>query len=239
MNEQQLFGTHIREYADIHSGTIQILEAGCGRQWEMDMSGIDYRLTGVDINADSMRLRIERFGDLHETVVGDLRTVDLKPASFDIVYCAFVLEHVEGAEHVLDRLTAALKPGGLLLLRIPDRDSIWGFLARHTPHRTHVWYKRYVRKSVRAGTPGHGPFPVVYEPVVSVAGMRDYCVRNRILVRQFTTDNAHLRFFGHFAPAANAALHIAARPLRVTADHANLAYVLMMPETIEQPSTVA
>jgi SAM-dependent methyltransferase len=226
--DETIFAEHVREYAGGLSRPIQILEAGCGRRWGLDMSGIDFHLTGVDINADSMRLRMDTLGDLHEAIVGDLRTVDLKTEAYDVVYCSFVLEHVEGAELVLDRLTKALRPGGLLLLRIPDRDAVYGFLARHTPHRSHVWYKRHIRKSRLAGTPGHGPFPVVYDDVVSARGITDYCARNGLTVAYAGTDNAHLRFFGRLEPVVDLGLHAFAALSfgHLTADHANLSYVL-------------
>jgi hypothetical protein len=35
---------------------------------------------------------------------------------------------------VLGRLIPAIRPGGLLLLRIPDRDSVYGFATRHSPY---------------------------------------------------------------------------------------------------------
>ena len=75
-----------------------------------------------------MRMRT----DLSETIVGDLRTVALPAASYDVAFSTFVLEHVTGAEQVLDRMVAAIRPGGLLLVRIPDRDSVFGFITRHS-----------------------------------------------------------------------------------------------------------
>ena len=89
-----------------------------------------------------MRMRLEEAGDLDEVIVGDLRAVSLMPGSYDVVFSSFVLEHVEGAEAVLDRLVPAIRPGGLLLLRIPDRDSVYGFVTRHSPHWLRVQYKR-------------------------------------------------------------------------------------------------
>src|ERR1019366_6554491 len=48
------------------------------------------------------------------------------PRSFDIVHCALLLDRISHVELVLDRFTAALRPGGLFLLRIRDRDCAAG-----------------------------------------------------------------------------------------------------------------
>src|SRR5688572_8212032 len=101
----------------------EILDAGCGRMWTWDLANVPYRLTGVDSDEVALRLRVENVGDLDEWIVGDLRTVNMPPDRYDIVHCAYVLEHVEGAELVLDRLLDTLRPGGLMVLRVPDRDS--------------------------------------------------------------------------------------------------------------------
>jgi hypothetical protein len=98
------------------------------------------------------------------------------PASYDVVFSSFVLEHVEGAEDMLDRLVPAIRPGGLLLLlHIPDRDSVYGFVIRHSPHWLRVQYKRRILGAKQAGTPGCEPFPPVYDRIVSWRGITGYC----------------------------------------------------------------
>lgn len=228
--DRTLFGEKISGYAKNHSGPVKILEAGCGRRWEIELPESEVWLTGLDINAEALRLRVEEKGDLNEAIVGDLRTVSLEHEAYDIVFCSYVLEHVQGAEAVLDRLFAALKPDGLLLLRIPDRDSVYGFLARHTPHRLHIAYKRYVRRAKLAGTPGHGPFPVVYDRIVSWAGLQAYCRNRGLVIESAYTSNEHVEFFGRLAPLVDAALHAVAVPSRrLTADYNNLSLVVRKP----------
>jgi SAM-dependent methyltransferase len=225
--DSALFERHIGEYAASHPGTLRILEAGCGRHWTLDLAGVDFRLTGVDLNADAMRMRME-VGDLDETVVGDLRTVALPADSYDVAFSSFVLEHVAGAEQVLDRLTAALRPGGLLLVRVPDRDPVFGFITRNSPHWLHVQYKRRIRRSKRAGTPGHGPFPTVYDKVVSWRGMHEYCAANGLEIVDACSSNYYLRAFGPFEGLADGALRVIAMLSfgRLTADYSNLALVI-------------
>lgn len=229
------FESHIRTYAHDHPGTLRILEAGCGRRWYLDLAGVDFQLTGVDLNSESMRIRADQFGDLDEAIIGDLREISLLPDSYDVAYCSFVLEHVAGAEQVLDRLLAALKPGGLLLLRIPDGDSVYGFLARHSPHWLHVQFKRRIQRNRLAGTPGRGPFPTVYDQVVSWKGITAYCARHGMEIVDAYSSNFYLDHFRGFAASVDRGLRWVARMSRgrLTADHSNLAFVIRRP--VPQP----
>lgn len=225
--DTDMFERHLR--ANAGPRRVRILEAGCGRRWELSLDGLDIELVGVDLNADSLRLRRETHADLDHAIVGDLRTVDLPPESYDAVFCSFLLEHVDGAEKVLDRLFTSLKPNGLLLLRIPDRDGVYGWVARHTPHQLHVWYKRHIRKSRLAGTPGHGPFPVVYDTIISWRALATYCSANGHTILEALSSNGHMDFFPpKIRPFVDAALKtIAALSFaRLSADHANLALVI-------------
>lgn len=154
--------------------SVRILEAGCGRRWVVDLGGVARRITGVDRDARALRHRREVVGDLDEAVEGDLRTVTFAPGSFDVVYSAYVLEHVEQAEAVLGRFVEWLAAGGILVLKIPERRSVVGWLTRALPFRAHVAFYRYLAEDKDAGKPGHPPYPVVHEPIISLAGIRAF-----------------------------------------------------------------
>ncbi|WP_247649837.1 class I SAM-dependent methyltransferase [Mycobacterium ulcerans] len=115
-------------------GPLEILEAGCGLEWPINLDGIDYRLTGIDLNADALQRRVEKVGDLDEANLGDLTVKGtIPPGRYDVIYSSFVLEHIHDAEAALALMFDGLKPGGLLLLRIPDRDAAYGLdHAAHT-----------------------------------------------------------------------------------------------------------
>jgi SAM-dependent methyltransferase len=154
---------------------LQILEAGCGQRWEVKLDGVDYVLTGVDMDAAALKLRREVQKDLDEGIVGDLRTVELPDARFDVIYCFYVLEHVPDAHVVLENFTRWLRPGGIAIVKIPDPHSVHGFFTRMTPHWFHVFFYRHILGSANAGKPGYAPYPVHYDPVVSRAGIREFC----------------------------------------------------------------
>ncbi|HEY2036015.1 MAG TPA: methyltransferase domain-containing protein [Steroidobacteraceae bacterium] len=152
-------------------GPLRILEAGCGRTWAHRLS-VPYVLTGLDLDPDALAART----DLDHAIVGDLRTAEFAPHSFDVIYNAFVLEHVRGAREVLERFLGWLAPGGMLILKVPDRDSAYGFLTRFTPFWAHVMIYRYMLGYSQAGTPGHAPYPTYYDKVVSERGLREFCL---------------------------------------------------------------
>ena len=139
---------------------------GVGNAGYSDLDGLDYTLTGVDFNQAALELRKTKTHDLDTAICGDLCSIELAEASFDVVYSWYVLEHVPRADLALQNFAKWLKPGGLLIICLPDRDTVRGFLARVLPHWVGVWYYRYVCGMKWAGRPGHGPYPTSYHPVI-------------------------------------------------------------------------
>ncbi|MGA3080471.1 MAG: class I SAM-dependent methyltransferase [Terracidiphilus sp.] len=162
----QLQSDFIREHARRVGHPLSILEAGCGQQWPLDLTGVDFTLTGIDLDPAALELRKNNARDLDVAICGDLCTVELPAASFDIVFSSFVLEHVPRADLALENFVKWLKPGGLLILRLPERKTVHGFYTRLLPHGAHIWYYRYVHGSPFAGQPGHAPYPTYYHPVI-------------------------------------------------------------------------
>jgi hypothetical protein len=163
--------------------------------------------------------------DLADCVQGDLRTLPLPPRSQDIVLCSLLLQRTRNAELVLDRLVAAIRPGGLLLLRFSDRDSAAGFLDRALPPvgRRAIWRRR------QPGQPG--PYPAVYERLSSTRGVQAYALMRELVI-------AERRAQGGLAGTLTGPPgFLAAQKLiawlsrgRLTAAHEELLYVLRKPE---------
>src|SRR5438045_2919145 len=108
--------TYIKQKA-VERSPLRILEAGCGQFWPLDLKQLQFTLTGVDTDKDALQLRRARYNDLTETIVGDLRSVDLEDNTYDVIFNSYVLEHIDGAERVLEKFANWLKPGGILILR--------------------------------------------------------------------------------------------------------------------------
>ena len=227
-----LFDRYTRDYVTGHDGNqITILQAGCTTaDGDLGVSvlrgaGADIAVSLIDDDQPVTRAAVSADESLAECVRGDLRTVPLPPRSHDIVLCALLLQRIDHAELVLDRLVAAIKPGGLLLLRFSDRDSSAGFLDRVMPQvaRNAVWRKR------RPGRPG--PYPAVYERLSSVRGVQAYALMRELVI-------AERQALGGLAGGmAEPRGFLAAQKLvaslsrgRLTAAHEELLYVLRKPE---------
>lgn len=236
---REMLSRRMRECAEEIDHPLEILEAGCGRAWNIDLAGVPHRLTGIDLDGEALAHRRDDVGDLDVAIVGDLRTTEIPQQAFDVVFCAFVLEHIRGAEHVLDRLVAAVRPGGRLVIRTPDGDSVYGWLARRLPFRLHVLYKRIAEHNPRAGTPGNPPYPVVYDELVRRSGFHDYFHRNGLEIVEEVGTNPHLAFapravrpLGWFGQRLIAALSFG----RLAGTHSNLQFVIRVPRRVAAPS---
>jgi SAM-dependent methyltransferase len=156
------------------SDPVRIVEAGCGRAWVLGDIGRNTEITGVDLDEEALRIRIDDKGDLDKVIHGDLMEVDLPPGSFDMVFSSYVLEHLEQPGMALDRFFGWLRTGGLCAVIIPDKDTSKGFATRFSPHFVHVWYYRWVKGRKTAGKPGYEPYKTFYGPVVGRDGLARY-----------------------------------------------------------------
>ena len=162
---------------------VTVLQAGCLAPLrelgigELAGGGFEISVTAVDADHPLAKRALEdaRTG-YDDVIVGDLRTVPIRQRAYDIVYCAGLLERVEHVELVLDRLVSALKPGGLLLIRIRDRYTAAALLDRLLPGpaRKALWSR------LRPGTPG--PFSAVYEKAVCDAGIASYTLMRGLVI---------------------------------------------------------
>jgi SAM-dependent methyltransferase len=205
---------------------LEVLEAGCGRQWPLRLGDLRFRLTGIDLDDAALEHRRNVQRDLDVARVGDLLTIDLPAEQYDVIYCAFVLEHVADATRVLDNFVRWLRPGGLIVVQFPDRDSAFGFLTRHSPFWVHVAYHRWVLGRREAGRPGQAPYPTVYDPSLGRDRLRRYCERAGLRIREELG-------FGFGAPRpvslAGAAVVSALSFGRLSWRHNNLLYVIEKP----------
>jgi glycosyltransferase involved in cell wall biosynthesis len=70
---------------------------------------------------------------------------------FDTVLCLNLLEHLEDPGGVLDSLSGALRPGGAIMVLVPNVPGVYGTLDRSLGHK-----RRYSRESIRELLEAHG-----------------------------------------------------------------------------------
>jgi SAM-dependent methyltransferase len=227
----QLFTQAVLDYAANRPGQpLSLLQAGCTTAGadpdvaRLRVAGCSVTVSLIDDDSSSARDSVAAHYDLAACVLGDLRTVPLPPRSFDIVHCARLLERISNAELVLDRMVDALKPGGLLLLSTGDRDCAAGFLDRVLPPvlRAMIW---------RHGRPGDpGPYPAVYEPVVSGHGVQSYALRRGLVIGP--RQALHIAPRERRPPGLVLARRLVTRLSRgrLTSAHDELRYVICKPE---------
>jgi SAM-dependent methyltransferase len=228
---EDLFARLTRTYTDARPGQrLAILHAGCATASDLGAadpadSGAGAHVTLMDVDHPATR-QATRGVSPGKCVLGDMRTLPLPPRAFDVVQCSGLLHRIHHAELVLDRLTSAIKPGGLLLLRVCDRDSAAGFLDRVLPQiaRRAVWRRRH------PGEPG--PYPAVYEKLASERGVQAFALLRGLVVAERLALGG-LAGGGPPGPAGFlAAQKLIARLSRgkLTAAHEELLYVLRKPE---------
>jgi SAM-dependent methyltransferase len=210
---------------------ITVVQAGCTTAGtELDLSRLSGSAHGVEVSLvdddsrESMAIVAAR-PELAGATLAALGLVRLRPRSFDIVHCPLLLHRIENADVMLARLAAALRPDGLLLLRIIDPASAAGFLDRRLPSPMRALGWRWIWP----GLPG--PHRAVYEPVASARGIEAFVSRYGLSV-------AHRAAVRASAPPGRAAT-VARSVTRLVAwlsrgrlahDHDELWYVIRRPQ---------
>jgi SAM-dependent methyltransferase len=235
-DERGLFAQPVQDYLYQALGRpLAVLRAGCRTPIEelglerLRESGYQFIVTTVDQDSSLTRAVLADPASRPvpgPVLLGDLRSVSLPPRSFDVVYCAYLLEHVPNAALVLDRFVTALRPGGLLLLRIRDRDCAAAVLDRKAPGPL----RRMTWAQLHPGEPG--PFPPIYDPVTSARGLQAYAAAHGLVISRRETARA--------GPASRAWLSAVVRVARTlvatlsrdqrTDAHDELLYVIRKPE---------
>ena len=108
-----------------------LVDAGCGNGWlAINCARLGHQTLGLGSNESDIaraRVRAEVLRSNARFEVQDLRELagrdDLK-ASFDVVTCTEVIEHILDDSGLISDLAALLRPGGRLLLTTPNADYV-------------------------------------------------------------------------------------------------------------------
>jgi SAM-dependent methyltransferase len=154
----RFFAEPLRDYVLQSLGhPVSLLQAGCLAPLrelgiaELAEGGFEISVSVVDDdNAVARRALREAHSAYDDVITGDLRSAPIPQRTYDVVYCALLLERVHHVELVLDRLVSALKPGGLLLL-CPARSG------RSTRRRSATRASRPTRCCAASSSPPAAP----------------------------------------------------------------------------------
>lgn len=128
------FGERLVSVAGVSAGDA-VLDVGCGRGAALVPAaravGPDGRVVGVDLSHEMVRLAsaaLASAGLRGEVVVGDAERLDVEPASFSVVLCAFGLFFLADPEAAAAGFRAALAPGGVVGVSTwGDEDERWAW----------------------------------------------------------------------------------------------------------------
>jgi SAM-dependent methyltransferase len=129
-----------------------MLEIGCGTGYVL--RGVrsafpDMRLVGGELFPAGLAVAAQRVPDA-ELLELDARELPFK-AEFDVVGAFDVLEHIDEDEQVLAQMLRAARPGGGLLVLVPQHPWLWSEHDEIVEHRRRYTRRDLVAKADRAG----------------------------------------------------------------------------------------
>jgi SAM-dependent methyltransferase len=120
-----------------------VLDAGCGSGRTMLDLARYGTVSGIELNEDAAAYAKER-GD-YDVRIGRLEELPWDPASFDLITCLDVVEHIPDDVRALSELRRVSRPGGWLLVTVPAYQALW---SRHDEANHHQ--RRYGRRTLAA-----------------------------------------------------------------------------------------
>ena len=162
--------------------SVRVLEAGCGSACNVHL-GEKAHLVGIDISEK----QLQRNTVLKEKILGDIQRYDLPSASFDIIICWDVLEHLPQPELALRRFARAVKIDGLVILKLPNVLSVKGLITKFLPHLFHVLAYRYIYGDKNAGKNDTVPFKTYLRFSIAADAIKKMCARDGLRAVYFAT----------------------------------------------------
>jgi 2-polyprenyl-3-methyl-5-hydroxy-6-metoxy-1,4-benzoquinol methylase len=134
-----------------------LLDVGCGvGGYLAEAQRLGWDVHGVEPDAVAAERAREATGDGSRITVGTAEDVRLEPEGYDCITMWHVLEHVHSPSRALAAAVAALRPGGVLKVAVPNAEGFeaalfgkrWGALdvPRHLYHFSVATLVRYLRE---------------------------------------------------------------------------------------------
>lgn len=109
----------LRELVSLPKGSL--MDVGCGSGQTLSLAKqLGWQAMGVEIDPAAVRAARTQYLNVLE---GTYEKLDDYKQEFDCIVCFHVLEHVYNPQDMLIKLKEALKPGGTLLLSLPNATS--------------------------------------------------------------------------------------------------------------------
>jgi SAM-dependent methyltransferase len=133
-------------------GARSLLEIGCGTGFVL--KGLreafpQLRLTGGELYLEGLRYASARLPEL-ELLQFDARRIPFDSA-FDVIGAFDVLEHILEDQQVLEEMRTAVRPGGGILITVPQHPWLWSSIDDYGDHKRRYRCGELRSKVARAG----------------------------------------------------------------------------------------
>lgn len=128
------------------------LEIGCGTGYvlsELESAFPELRLSGSEIFSNGLHYAKDRISRC-DLLQMDARNIPFDE-EFDVIGAFDVLEHIADDERVLTELYRAVKPGGGIILTVPQHQFLWSQADEHACHERRYSAKELKQKVQQAG----------------------------------------------------------------------------------------
>ncbi len=121
-----------------------VLDVGCGNAWLAEaLLPKGKTVLSMDISTANPQKALQRFpSERHIGLVADAYHLPILPGSLDAIVTSEIMEHVPDPKLFIEKLTAALKPGGVLVITTPYDEQRQYHLCVHcnrpTPSHAHL-----------------------------------------------------------------------------------------------------
>jgi SAM-dependent methyltransferase len=129
----------------------RVLDAGCGVGYGTNLlaNAGAKDVVGVDLADEAVQAAAEAAAPRARFLPADVRELPFEDASFDLVVCFEVIEHVDGQRRALAEFARVLAPGGILAISSPNR----GVYPQGNPHHVHEYVPEELREELAAHFP--------------------------------------------------------------------------------------
>ena len=109
-----------------------VLDIGCGiGNYLEDLYKRGHKINGIDIAENMLQTskeRLKKYFEFPPLCRTDIENLPFPDNQFDVVFCVGVLEYLKSDVKSLEQISRVLKPGGFLILTLPNFLSIKNFL---------------------------------------------------------------------------------------------------------------
>lgn len=110
----------------------------------------DARLCASDIHVEGLRFAAERLDGSVDLLQMDARQIPFRE-EFDVVCMFDVLEHIQDDEAILKELSLVVKPGGGIIVTVPQHMFLWGLFDESVFHKRRYGVHELEQKVQAAG----------------------------------------------------------------------------------------